>query len=231
MKKAFLNIGLLLAISFAAASFSSCSSRKAHVIRAENVHGSTSLVKSVRIVREIEPTPTGSRIHALALALFENNGFRINLPQTMPDSWLFPLDEFIEEAEGFTISDKDAKVYILFRELTGCTSTKRTYGDFRLKVNDDHFRIEIMWIYTDRNVSIESENDEEKISLNLKRGWNKVYLIDERVDETYFFVMTTQRPTDANFQWYFLTRSDGRFVYPNEMEPKSLRNIKSRFAR
>jgi len=234
MKKSILSIGLLLAVSFAVVSFTSCSSRKPNVIRAENILGSTRFVESVRIIREIEPTSTGRRIQLLAIAPLENNGFRLNLPLILPDKWLFPLDEFIEEAEGITISDKDARVYMLFRELSGWDNYGRIYGDFRLRVDDDRFWIETMWIYADRNVSITGEiNGEfnEEYSLNLKRGWNRAYIINDSVNETH--LMTTQRPADANFQWRFLFRSgsDGRLVLPDEIESKSLRSIKSLLAR
>jgi len=227
MKKSILNIGLLLAMSFAIVNFTSCSwdaPDRPNVIKVENIIGNTSNVVTAGIRGDDE-------FFGRFRVPFENNGFTLNLPRTLSDRLLFPLDALFEEAEGVMISDKDARIFMLFRELYGFDSNNRPFGEFRFSVRDERFWGETVWFYADRNVSIRGEIDEEKIDVNLKRGWNRVYLIDELVDETYFYLTTTQRPADANFQWHFSIRGGGLHTYPAETESKSLRNINSLFAR
>ena len=175
------------------------------VIVAENVGGDdTGEIVTVRAVFWCEEEEAYTTISE---APFQNNGFTLQL-NSAPTSFLFPLaDEFLA---NFTISDRNAQSTFGAEGLylDAFNSDDDMLGEFFL-VGDVYVR----WIYVDRDVTIRGTEryecccgyEEFSIDLDLKRGWNIVYMYycwneNTRTRRESF---TTQRPTNVNLRWIF----------------------------
>jgi hypothetical protein len=156
----------------------------------------------------------------LATAIYNNGGFTINLPSTVPDLYLEATSEwFDDELEGgsVTISNHSVKINIVELE------AYKADGNWRRKVggfNHDAGEYEAggwegLLMYASGNVTItgtyfdEEEHEEfgksitTNYSITLKQGWNIIYeqalKPTEKVREV---TMTTTAPTGAKWKYY-----------------------------
>jgi hypothetical protein len=132
--------------------------------------------------------------HVLATTPY-NNGFTLTLPATV-DISQFGVRFFDDEIpEGVTMSDENVKIvgvgiYAFDRE-------DEEIGYIVLYVEDESDgipKIETDIIYADRDVTIIGSDEYEAISVSLKKGWNKMYEINDRLYTT---------APQSGLKWYF----------------------------
>ena len=150
---------------------------------------------------------------SIASCPYKNDGFTFKIPKYIQDKYLEPIT-FNDPFGGYytiTMSDTNAKVCSM--QLYGYDKTNRRIGKFYLydSNNDVYVREE----YWDRDVIYKGdyfplvEHKEVKYSYDCiyKKGWNFVYYKDTTIMlETMTattFTATTQKPSNANFEWYF----------------------------
>ena len=240
MKKSILNIGLLLTM-LAVVNFTSCKGGdepdKPFVIKAENVLGKTSDVATVKIV-DWNYSKYPYTFDVIAQAPFVNKGFTLTLPAIVADKHLFSIDDE-DMPEGVTISDKNAKIFGL-EWLDAFDKDGEEIGYFMFGNSDNDGKIYFaVWMYTDRDVSIIGKGrdcyyddyyDEEwcfeaELNVNLKKGWNVVYVVDDEIND--IGLMTTQKPAGVTFEWYY----ESSDWYSLSTKTKSLKSKKSIFGR
>ncbi|MDR1678968.1 MAG: hypothetical protein LBR81_04240 [Prevotellaceae bacterium] len=202
-------------------------------ITASNVLNSSSQVATVKIWIET----IDDREILIAQAPYKNNGFTVELPETLPDSYLYTQFQD-EEWNNLTISDRNAKT-IAESWVGGYDSNGNEIGEFwasamAITGEDD----DVMgWIYVDRDVTIKGEIkevydewDEEYISkydLNLKKGWNIVYGTEtesydsETGRNVYTWSLTSQKPAGLTYLWYFEDYGDYRSSKTTKPEQKA----------
>ena len=254
MKKSFLNIGLMLAMGLAAVTFNSCKSDEPNIrkdkfeIKAENIIGNTSDLRTAAITWW-PYSETGSTYEIIAKVPFVNNGFTIHPPKILKDKYLEELLDGEDVPEGITISDRDARIFLL-----GEFETFEKDGFYRgyiWLVNQDSNDSKVyyaLWIYADRDVSIEGKAsvnfcfDEiwgcyyynlEYDNMNLKKGWNSTYLVidfsESLTTSTISQLWTTQKPTEVELKWQF--EAADIIIIDFSTKSKVLKNRKSLFIR
>jgi len=255
MKSKFLKIGLFLALGLSIAVFYSCdkdddgNDGNPSKITATNVINSSSVIAVVKaeIHWETEDWSTGDYDEGqdvVAEAQYKNNGFTLELPASVAAKYLGLITELFDEDDdwdSFTISDRQAKA-ISELELNAYDNKDNEIGYFYLgeeKLSDDNGA---MWIYVDRNVTIEAENrwdyyDEEgidKCDLEFKKGWNVVYTKDiESYNSStgrtvYNWTLTTKKPSGSVYRWYFDDYGDWK---SSKVTAKSVIKEKSFFSK
>lgn len=228
MKKTFLNFGLFLALGLTTAVFYSCdkdddndgdtNGGNALKITATNVINGSTNIKTVKAKIYWESGENDYDEDAIAQAPYLNNGFTLELPTTLEAKYLETMD-----LEGIAVSDKNFKSYFLY-DLRGYNEDDDEIGYFYLEEeNGDNFYY-TSWIYSDRDVTMEGENDGEKYNVTLKKGWNVVY--DSYTDDG--FSLTSQKPSGVNYTWNFYDNSSFRSA---SIATKSVENTKSAFSK
>jgi len=229
MKKTFLNFGLFfLALGLTTVVFNSCdkdddndgdtNGGNALKITATNVINGSTNIKTVKAKIYWESGENDYDEDAIAQAPYLNNGFTLELPTTLEAKYLETMD-----LEGIAVSDKNFKSYFLY-DLRGYNEDDDEIGYFYLEEeNGDNFYY-TSWIYSDRDVTMEGENDGEKYNVTLKKGWNVVY--DSYTDDGYS--LTSQKPSDVNYTWNFYDNSSFRSA---SIATKSVENTKSAFSK
>jgi len=235
MKKRFLNIGLLLTMSFAIINFISCNNEPDEPkeqtpdihpaetiteIRAERVlGGSTTDVETIKLYgwSDFE-----RNFDVIAQAPFINGGFTLKLPETLADEYLFLLSQ--DAPETVTISDRNAMVYSEFLEAYNKNGKFVGYIGF---IGIDYNRptyYEAVWFYADGDFYFTGKHEQMTFNVSLKKGWNVIYFVFDFVDETELLT-STPPPADIRMRWHF---------EPSESKStrtKSLRSAKSLFAK
>ena len=178
------------------------------IIRAENIEGDFNDVVTVKVYKG-EGTE-GDII--LAKAPFVNNGFTLHLPQIISDNYLFPIREWFEFFDDFTISDENAKWLLTDDEPVVAYDKEGNHigSFFYAEVEDDMFNL-ALWIYTDRDVVIKANvvyfvDEWDSWDLNLRKGWNIIYVNVILPNMGRKTTITSQKPTDANLRWMFQSR-------------------------
>ncbi|MDR0231624.1 MAG: hypothetical protein LBI82_05835 [Dysgonamonadaceae bacterium] len=253
-------LGLFLVLGLSTAVFYSCnkndddddnggSSGNASRITATNVINGSTQITTVKAFADWYGY--GWREDVIAQAQYKNNGFTLELPETLSAKYL----EEIDEIEEFSVSDKNAKIY-LFEDIRGYDKFENEIGYFYLgEENDDssHYTYSshyACWMYADGDVTIVGEykyideyynykyDDYEyddytnRRDLRLKKGWNVVYesYIQNYKNGRYVrtFTLTSQKPSGVNYSWVFYDDYDLRSA---KATTKSVKNIKSIFSK
>jgi hypothetical protein len=131
--------------------------------------------------------------HTVAAAAYSNGKFTLKLPETVSDEYLD--DEFIEELVDFDDGELPKGVTASGSELKGewvrilAYYAGKEVGEFYYETEDCEGNL----LYVDRDFSItgsytEKDEDVNKYSLFLKKGWNLVYernteINDDREEE------------------------------------------------
>lgn len=239
MKKTILKIGLFLALGLTVTLFYSCdknnssgsSGGNASKITATNVINSSPQIATAKVSIHWHDDYGNCYDDVIAESLYQNDGFTLELPKTVDDKYLFLI---VDEIEGeYTVSDTEAK--LLFDiDFMAYDQDENIIGDFWVEADDDES--EMMWVYADRNVTVQGEdrwfdeyyNEEyiDKVDFSLKKGWNIVYETGtEDYDSstgitTHTWISTTKKPSGVNFYWCFDS-------YYYEGSVKSLESVKS----
>jgi hypothetical protein len=180
------------------------------VIEATNVIGGNSDIDTVKAAI--------SEDYALASDKYQNNGFKLTLPATVPEKYLINITDGFDDFKG-TISNPNAKTSGTV--ISAYNNNGKNIGVFymrnkKIDITDKNY-ITANYIYTDRNVTIEGYieyilviYDDYSITVKmeydyfLKKGWNLVYVIVDQVDEKKFYgLSTTKKPSGADLKWYF----------------------------
>ena len=167
-------------------------------IKATNVidldlDGSYGKIATVKAIGEYYESGYNYDEIVLAEATFQNKGFTLNLPKDVPATRLSLITESF--GGGLTVSDENAKwingVYILAYDKTGEELGGISFADAATTAC-------VVWTYADRDVTVKGKIYGDNIDLNLKKGWNIVYMED--FDD---YAMTTQKPANINLKWYY----------------------------
>jgi len=229
MKKNFLKFWLFFVLVLTTSVFYSCSKNDdpvddiesdASKIVATNVIYGSSQITDVKA--EIYWGVDGSapdydyENDIIAQTQYENNGFTLELPATLPDKYLSSIINSEDFPSGVTVSDKTAKwiTWIMIEAYSGIVNI----GSFYLSDNGSEENSAI-WIYVDKNVTIkgesktiDEENNEEDIAnydMNLKKGWNILYGKMTKSDNSstgrsvHTFTVTSKKPLGVNYYWYY----------------------------
>jgi len=209
MKNYFLKFGLFLALGLTSAVFYSCDKDDdkggsvSKITATSVVNGST----KIATVKVFAYSNDGDDV--IAQAAYKNNGFTLELPATLHTKYLYLISE--GAPKGITISNKDAKIYS-FEDINAYDKDDNQIGNFYLGVGNENSEYYVVWFYTDRNLNITGEikdaNDIEKFDLQLKKGWNTVYIsyvesVDGSGKEMETYSMTTKKPAGVNYSWIF----------------------------
>jgi hypothetical protein len=172
-------------------------------ITATNVINSSSQIATVKAEIYWE-TSTDWGSDAIAQVPYKDNGFTLELPATVLDKYLYLLAEDVPD--GITISDKTAKCNMTI-DIKAYDNKANNIGGFYLSNGESAYA---MWAYVDKNVTIKGEYEESgrifyKYNMDLKKGWNVVY-INSSTDKSVYerITITTQKLSGVNFSWYFL---------------------------
>jgi len=170
------------------------------IINATNVINTVSNISTVKAV--MYDYNNGNE-YTVASCKYENNGFTLTLPGTVPEKYINGISE--ENFEG-TISDPKAKIGGI--RIYACDFQGKTMGDFFYMSDNFYF---ILYYYADRDVTIQGHGiiDADKYygdveyDLSLEKGWNIVYEKATIHGEDIDFSLTTQKPSDIDFKWYY----------------------------
>ena len=122
------------------------------------------------------------------------NSFTLRL-KSVPQRFLEPIFDNVQgfEVSGFYAFDRNGNIL----------------GYFFLGYIDDRYGdtwegFQAVWLYVDRNATIRDEDDDGLIlNLNLRRGWNTVYVHTTYDENSGIDRWTSQRPSGANLRWHF----------------------------
>jgi len=170
------------------------------------------LVYEVRAVGYISVGGEGgvSQGVTIATAPYQNGGFTITLPTTIDERLLVPIDfeGTLPTVPNLNVSNKDAKGTIVY-ELLAYKSNVYV-GNFRFICDTPDTEGRAGFVFVDGNCKVTGSDIEEtpygqneiNIDLNLKKGWNTVYLLQTRVGSIYVLKITTKKP-NVDFMWVF----------------------------
>ena len=193
-------------------------------IRGENIVGNTSEVIKVKAVGDL---PDYELI--IAETVFVNNGFTLQLPETVSDNHLM-LIRTLEDEFDITMSDDDAKWLIMrLGDIVAYNIDDRRIGMFRFQEEDTGSTFSFAtWVYIDRDVVIEASGGccchVETWDLSLRKGWNIIY---GSGTENKFYI-TTQKPEGVNLRWEFWSRGDTCCCDSQDFEDWSSRSANTR---
>jgi hypothetical protein len=167
--------------------------------------------------------------YAISSCKYENGKFKLTLPANVPEKYLFTMGYFdnFDEFDG-TISDPNTKTTAcLFVALNG---DNKVVGDFFH--GDIDTKTSVDYLYVDRNVTIKGKGLLEEVydgyvyfeyDMTLKKGWNIVYFSNNRDDgNNYIYIVTTKKPSDMDFKWYYYNWYDWKAAPKNMAKPQSL---------
>ena len=174
-------------------------------ITATNVINGSTLVTTVKALADDD---------AIAQAPYKNNGFTLELPETVPSKYLELIAE--ELPDGVTISNENLKILYLY-DIVGYDEDEDEIGFFYLVEENEDSEYYTSWMYADSNATIKGEDKDtdgddeyiEKYDFNLKKGWNVVYEIytesynDSTEKGVYTSTFTSQKPSGVTFTWNF----------------------------
>jgi hypothetical protein len=164
----------------------------AKVENGSDYNGEINLVKALIVTGERRNPQTGHYEwtgHEVGSSSYSNGGFTLKLLESVDDRYLQPGTD--ELPEGLTISNPDVKIG--FVTIVAYDESGAEIGSFELYSED----YEGILLYADGNVSVTGSSaydDERTYNLQLKKGWNTVYVVGD--DEA-----TTQTP--SRLKWYF----------------------------
>ena len=137
--------------------------------------------------------------YELASVKFENGGFKMRLPATIPDEYLWTKSTF----EGFTLSDSQAKIGTF--SVDAYNSDGKCVG--ALGVQGEKWNIE--YVYADRSFTEKGKLEYDannkpyifgaEFECSYKKGWNIIYSTAIEMIVT----RTTEKPINEDFRWYF----------------------------
>lgn len=175
-----------------------------------------------KIVAKADNATTGDEEEIGSAVVADNGSFTLTLPETLDAKYLEPYTEFWDTKTGITVSDKSAKIAIMYFELQYTDededeeSDDLFYTDFDLEAPTTTGRI-ASFVYSDRQFTMKGNGIidfdiptigviEEKTDcdVSLVKGWNwttieLTFEIEEEEAVNTTLKLTTKTPT--GFQW------------------------------
>jgi hypothetical protein len=228
MKKHFLNIGWLFVAVLTISVFNSCKDEPniAFVIKAENVIGAPLGVRTAA-VEWFKCNDDASFCEAILYseAPFRNSGFELRLPGNISAEHLTPISEDV--LGGVSISNKNANWIIAMQEISilGLDALDNPIGGFFYGfIFETMTQLQLTyagWAYVDRDVNVNGIIRDgaytERFDLNLKKGWNTIYVNYVLNTRSATFAVTTRPPANAEFEWRFF---GNRYFYSTDLSTK-----------
>ena len=171
----------------------------ATVVNGDNYNDEIAIVKV--IIYYHDDDKNFDFMYVIASGKYENGGFKLNLPETVPEKCLL---SFNKEYIGGTMSDPETKITTAY--MKAYDSQERYIGDFYCENYNIYSRIN--YIYVDRNVTVKGRDYIYKSSLKYTieydcsfiKGWNIIYTVWSNADK---WLYTTKKPSVANYKWYY----------------------------
>jgi hypothetical protein len=202
MTKKCLGFGLLLMAAVCVIGFSSCDNKNNNVdppsnnkeyydinVNVENGSSYSSIVDSVKAVTE------GDEGDVVIKTVAYNNGvFTLQLPSTISEN-LYPFAE--DAPEGLIFSNPNVKVMSLYTD-----AYKNDYyvGYVQYVAEEASLRKALgIYMYADSNCSITGYAEEASFNINLKTGWNLIYM---RLTDAGDVEFTTTPQTGLKWVFY-----------------------------
>jgi hypothetical protein len=149
---------------------------------------------------------------------YENNSFKLKLPNTIDDKylrsfvdyWLF--FDFFEDIEESWVSDKNAK--LTWGWIAGLDIDNVAFGSFIYIT--DWPSAQGFFLYADRNFTVKGEKIDEAgipfyCDCSFNKGWNFMYWyhdIDYLPHTDKYWSLTTAKPIEGFWRWSFLPWPD-----------------------
>jgi hypothetical protein len=135
---------------------------------------------------------------------YQNGGFKMTLPETIPDKYLQKWDV---EKDGITVSDPNARVCIIEGITAYSSAEKAEIGYFYpYLIGDDMFYGTFYRIYADRDFTIKGKNSSgwgdylEEWDCSFKKGWNMFYYYYKGGNNE---ICITQKPSNIGIKWTY----------------------------
>ena len=136
---------------------------------------------------------------------YENNGFKVTLPESVPTD---NLDDRLALIAEIFMTDATAKTGVF--TLLAINDNGSIIGYFRQAINPLQIPTTGFWVadyvYTDKDFDLVKDNVEiaglnlyANFNGSLKKGWNIVYIKPLASP----MIMTTTKPSNATFNWYY----------------------------
>ena len=221
MKNIFNTLGLFIAI-FAVTVFTSCNNdnepnnnAQEFTITATNVQGSgvnrIATVEATLLYREYYDGSTRIEEFVLGEAPFQNRGFSVTLSTDIPNLFLFSIEE-LEWGGELAISNRNANLVSFGGDNGGFVAFdsdgNRIGGGIAKTAKTNTAEYYAFWIYADKNVTVRGSFTTEwsrttHFDLNLRSGWNAVFVRIESNESGGIETFTSQRPNNVTFMWEF----------------------------
>ena len=137
--------------------------------------------------------------YVAASGKYENGGFWLSLPRTVPAQCLFSISYIFdyEDFEG-TISDWEAKIGGVW--IGAYNGQDEEIGEFWC--TDDENEVDAGYVYLDRNLIIKGHHSDssEEFDFSFTKGWNIFYEVEREYDR---YLLTTKKPSGVNLKWYY----------------------------
>ena len=210
MKKVFNTLGLIAI--FAVISFTSCNRNDepnnnpaTFTIRANYVIGSE--YSNIALVEAVVENDRW-RTFVVGEAPFQNNGFNLSLTTDIPTSFLQSVTNGLENESNITISDRNANIARFFR-LEAYDENGRFVGDLLNFAGTNSGFYDKAWFFADRPVTISGSTRRDSwqvyFDLNLRRGWNVVFIHKGENQNGWIDTFSSQRPNNVDFVWSFVS--------------------------
>jgi len=154
-----------------------------NVINATNVINGNSSIATVKAMADYDD-------YVFASGKYGNNGFKLNLPATVSDEYLYYVSgEY--GGNNVTISDPEAKMTYTWIE--AYDKDGEQIGEFFVvNANQDWG----LYVYVDRNVTVKGKDSFTTYDCSFTKGWNIIYFVDNES-------LTTTKQPSGTIYWYF----------------------------
>jgi len=153
---------------------------------------------------------------ALAEAEIKNGRFTLQLPETVPESFLYPISEAaytlsfgIPEILTYSVNNAKVLVYGHHYWIIGCFSSGKMGTSFDVRSRNNSEKI---YIYTDSDVNVSGSGTRHtvggpdldvSVDLKFKKGWNVYYSI-VTLPPSFKIEYRTSPAIGGDWQWYIL---------------------------
>jgi len=174
----------------------------------------------------------------IATGTWSNGGFTISLPTTLDSRFLWLLGDIY--GTTFTFSDRNARITHFFDgtpRIRAFDSDGNLLGFLWNELEGENWWVDMEIVYADRDVTIigtytysceyEGWTETETWSVSLRRGWNKIYIVDKSTETSWDILFTTE--PISGLRWYF--EDAGRSLFPATKSTKNTTQSRSIFSR
>ena len=169
------------------------------VIKVDNVENGSDDIASVRVTMGYQ-SPDLEWHYLEFSAKFEDGGFELNLPATIPDEYLSPSSNILSYEDNITLSDIHAKNTLAM--ITAHNGDDANIGGFGFSSG----KWNMGFTYADRSYTEKGfSNGGLEYDCSYKKGWNIVYYHWDNKNSK----ITTEKPKNEKFKCRFSDYSLG----------------------